>query len=167
MKRYILFGFVFAMLIGTCLAHNATTGDVNAFKQALEKDGFTVQQGVLGYFDFIKLVKEARFVITDSGGIQEETTFLKVPCLAMRENTERPVTLESGNNVLVGADPDKIIAEFARVLDGARPATTVPRYWDGQAAKRIVQVLLHAPASAPRWPIYRWPESAGAKAQVI
>ena len=73
----------------------------------------------LGYLDFLHLMSHAKVVLTDSGGIQEETTILGVPCITLRENTERPVTLTHGTNVLVGADPQKIIAEFSRVLEGA------------------------------------------------
>lgn len=68
---------------------------------------------------------------------------LGVPCLTLRENTERPVTLRSGTNVLVGSDPDKIIDEFSRVLQRARPKPATPQLWDGQAARRIIQVLCH------------------------
>ena len=95
----------------------------------------------LGYLDFMKLVSEARLVLTDSGGVQEETTVLGVPCLTMRNNTERPITVEQGTNTLVGLDPERIIAEGLRVL--AKPAASrrVPELWDGRAAARIVDVL--------------------------
>ena len=96
----------------------------------------------LGYLDFLQLTSKAQVVLTDSGGVQEETTILGVPCITLRENTERPVTLQHGTNVLVGADPDKIITEFSRVLRGKRPTPATPRFWDGRAAKRIVEVLL-------------------------
>jgi UDP-N-acetylglucosamine 2-epimerase (non-hydrolysing) len=95
-----------------------------------------------GYLDFLRLMENARFVLTDSGGIQEETTVLGVPCLTMRENTERPVTLEEGTNVLVGSETGAIVREAMRVLDGqARPGRT-PELWDGKAAQRIVEVLV-------------------------
>ena len=97
----------------------------------------------LGYLDFLHLMSHAKVVLTDSGGIQEETTILRVPCITLRENTERPVTLKYGSNVLVGADPEKIIAEFLRVLQQAPKPATPPPYWDGQAARRIVQILIH------------------------
>ena len=119
----------------------------------------------LGYLDFLQLTSRAKVVLTDSGGVQEETTILGVPCITLRENTERPVTLQSGTNVLVGADPDKIIAEFSRLLQGARPVAATPRFWDGQAAKRIVQVLLQEPLPARSWEISSWTESATAKSQ--
>jgi UDP-N-acetylglucosamine 2-epimerase (non-hydrolysing) len=95
----------------------------------------------LGYLDFLHLMSQAKVVLTDSGGVQEETTILGVPCITLRENTERPVTLKHGTNVLVGADPEKIIAEFSRVLHEAPRRFSTPHYWDGQAAKRIVQIL--------------------------
>ena len=95
----------------------------------------------LGYLDFLHLMSHAKVVLTDSGGVQEETTILGVPCITLRENTERPVTLKHGTNVLVGADPEKIIAEFSRVLQERPRQVSTPRYWDGQAAKRIVQIL--------------------------
>jgi UDP-N-acetylglucosamine 2-epimerase (non-hydrolysing) len=98
----------------------------------------------LGYLDFLKLVAHARLVLTDSGGIQEETTVLGVPCLTLRNNTERPVTVEQGSNRLVGLDPQRIVAAGLEVL-AAPPATgRVPELWDGRAAQRIVDVLTEA-----------------------
>jgi UDP-N-acetylglucosamine 2-epimerase (non-hydrolysing) len=95
----------------------------------------------LGYLDFLQLTSHAKVILTDSGGVQEETTILGVPCITLRENTERPVTLSCGTNVLTGADADKIVAEFSRVLKGAWRQPSTPHLWDGQAAKRVVQVL--------------------------
>jgi UDP-N-acetylglucosamine 2-epimerase (non-hydrolysing) len=95
----------------------------------------------LGYLDFMKLVAHARVVLTDSGGIQEETTVLGVPCLTLRNNTERPVTVEQGTNVLVGLDPNRVIAAGLRVLRGPPPSSRVPELWDGRAAARIVDIL--------------------------
>jgi UDP-N-acetylglucosamine 2-epimerase (non-hydrolysing) len=94
----------------------------------------------LGYLDFLQLMSHAKVVLTDSGGVQEETTILGVPCITLRENTERPVTLGHGN-VLVGADPEKIVREFSRVLADPRPPQPPPRFWDGNAARRIIQIL--------------------------
>jgi UDP-N-acetylglucosamine 2-epimerase (non-hydrolysing) len=96
----------------------------------------------LGYLDFLRLMSAARVVLTDSGGIQEETTILGVPCITLRENTERPITLEHGTNVLVGSDPGKIIKEFNQVYRNGRKSSGPPRYWDGNAAKRIIKVLV-------------------------
>jgi len=93
-----------------------------------------------GYLDFIGLVERARVVLTDSGGIQEETTILGVPCLTLRENTERPITITHGTNQLVGTDPQKIAAAWARAkASTASPKT--PPLWDGGAADRIADVL--------------------------
>jgi len=95
-----------------------------------------------GYLDFLRLMGEARLVLTDSGGIQEETTILKVPCLTLRENTERPVTVDMGSNHLVGTDPARILAAFRAVIDGNLPAPQTPPLWDGHAAGRVVDALL-------------------------
>ena len=95
----------------------------------------------LGYLDFLKLVGSAAVVLTDSGGIQEETTILKVPCLTLRENTERPCTVELGSNQLVGTDPEKILAAYKAVLDGKVKVGEVPPLWDGNAAERIVAAI--------------------------
>jgi UDP-N-acetylglucosamine 2-epimerase (non-hydrolysing) len=96
----------------------------------------------LGYLDFLALYSSARLVMTDSGGIQEETTALGIPCLTLRENTERPITIEHGTNVLVGTDTALIISEAAKALNG--PAKRVNHdipLWDGHAAERILDVL--------------------------
>ncbi|MFA4947644.1 MAG: UDP-N-acetylglucosamine 2-epimerase (non-hydrolyzing) [Candidatus Krumholzibacteriia bacterium] len=95
----------------------------------------------LGYLDFIKAMRHARIVVTDSGGIQEETTVLGVPCITVRENTERPITVEIGTNVLVGTDPGKIRDEAARILAGPARAHRVPPLWDGKTAERIADIL--------------------------
>ena len=96
----------------------------------------------LGYLEFLGLMAQARLVLTDSGGIQEETTILGVPCLTLRENTERPVTVVEGTNEVVGASPERIVAAAWRVLDGgAKEDGRCPELWDGRAAERIVNVL--------------------------
>jgi UDP-N-acetylglucosamine 2-epimerase (non-hydrolysing) len=95
----------------------------------------------LGYLDFLKLMSSAALVLTDSGGIQEETTVLGVPCLTLRENTERPVTVEQGTNQIVGVAPERILAGYERVRSGGI-AHRVPELWDGQAAERIADILL-------------------------
>ena len=96
----------------------------------------------LPYIDFLGLQSHATVVITDSGGIQEETTYLGVPCLTVRENTERPITVTMGTNVLVGRDSDKLRAELSKVLAGKAKKGTVPPLWDGHAGERIADVLL-------------------------
>ncbi|MGB2797700.1 MAG: UDP-N-acetylglucosamine 2-epimerase [Phycisphaerae bacterium] len=95
----------------------------------------------LGYLDFLKLMAEARLVLTDSGGIQEETTILKVPCLTLRETTERPITVEVGSNLVVGTEPERILSGYRAIMrgDGRPPAT--PPLWDGHAAERIVKIM--------------------------
>jgi UDP-N-acetylglucosamine 2-epimerase (non-hydrolysing) len=95
----------------------------------------------LGYCDFIKLVKESKFVLTDSGGIQEETTCIKIPCLTIRENTERPVTLKKGTNYLVGRDKQKIARLVRNILKGKTKEGIVPKLWDGKTAHRIIELL--------------------------
>lgn len=95
----------------------------------------------LGYLDFLKLTAEARIVLTDSGGVQEETTILGVPCLSLRENTERPVTISEGTNRLVGVQKQKILAQAQEVLQQPATSHRIPELWDGQAAKRIVAIL--------------------------
>lgn len=94
-----------------------------------------------GYLAFLDLMMHARLVLTDSGGVQEETTILGVPCLTLRENTERPVTVSEGSNELVGTDPARILAAAHRILAGQGKASRTPVLWDGQAARRIVAVL--------------------------
>jgi len=96
----------------------------------------------IGYLDFLCLLSKAAFVLTDSGGIQEETTALGVPCLTLRENTERPITISQGTNLLVGTDPQKIVAAASDILAGNTKAGRVPPLWDGKAAERIVHILL-------------------------
>lgn len=96
----------------------------------------------VGYLDFLCLLSRARLVLTDSGGIQEETTALSVPCLTLRENTERPVTASQGTNQVVGTDPARIIAAARAILAGRAKAGRIPPLWDGCAAQRIVEVLL-------------------------
>ena len=100
----------------------------------------------LGYLDFLKLMTESAVVMTDSGGIQEETTILQVPCITLRENTERPVTITHGTNRLVQPDTAAILAAFAECRDGPPPSAQAPELWDGRAADRIAAVLAAARA---------------------
>ncbi len=95
----------------------------------------------LGYLDFLSLTASARLVLTDSGGLQEETTVLGVPCLTLRERTERPITVDEGTNQVVGTDPARILTAAARALD-APPQGRCPALWDGRAAERVAQCLV-------------------------
>jgi UDP-N-acetylglucosamine 2-epimerase (non-hydrolysing) len=121
-------------------------------QQRLTKDGISTHPQLrlispVGYLDFLCLLSKSALVLTDSGGIQEETTALGVPCLTLRENTERPVTISQGTNLLVGTDPEKIVAAARDTLRGHGKAGRVPTLWDGHAARRIVEILLK---SVPR-----------------
>ena len=103
----------------------------------------------VGYFEFLALERAATLVITDSGGVQEETTFLGVPCLTVRDNTERPVTITHGTNTLVGRDPATLLAAAKRSLNAPPPERRVPELWDGHAAERIAAVLTHYAETGP------------------
>ena len=95
----------------------------------------------LGYIDFLRLMSQAAGVLTDSGGIQEETTVLGVPCLTMREGTERPITVTEGTNTIVGLDRAKVLEGVQRIASGEGGPARRPALWDGHAADRIVGVL--------------------------
>jgi UDP-N-acetylglucosamine 2-epimerase (non-hydrolysing) len=94
----------------------------------------------MGYLEFLALTSQARLAFTDSGGLQEETTVLGVPCLTVRENTERPITVEVGTNLVVGTDPARIRQAADRILDGHEKKGRVPEFWDGRAGERIARV---------------------------
>jgi UDP-N-acetylglucosamine 2-epimerase (non-hydrolysing) len=109
--------------------------------------GHTLKAGVqvcepLGYLEFLNLMSGAALVLTDSGGLQEETTILGIPCLTLRRNTERPVTIHEGTNLLVGPDKSRIVIAAQEVLSGKLKRKGPPELWDGQAARRIVEILL-------------------------
>jgi UDP-N-acetylglucosamine 2-epimerase (non-hydrolysing) len=95
----------------------------------------------LSYLEFLNLLLCAKLVLTDSGGIQEETTFLQVPCITLRKNTERPVTIRLGTNHLVGTDPQKILETTFSILNGNNKKGIIPPLWDGKASKRILEIL--------------------------
>jgi len=95
----------------------------------------------LGYLDFLNLEINANFVMTDSGGIQEETTVLNIPCLTLRDTTERPVTITEGTNTLVGNNSEKVITEASKILNGKGKRGSCPELWDGKAAARIIKIL--------------------------
>ena len=96
----------------------------------------------LGYLDFLHLMMNSKFVMTDSGGIQEETTVLDIPCLTLRDTTERPITISEGTNVVVGSDTQKIVDETSKILEGESKKGRTPKLWDGKAAERIVSILI-------------------------
>jgi len=115
-------------------------------RQRLAQAGVSHHPGLkfvepVGYLDFLCLLSRATLVLTDSGGIQEETTALGVPCLTLRENTERPVTITQGTNLLVGTDPANIISAARKSLAGESKAGRIPPLWDGHSAERIVDIL--------------------------
>ena len=96
----------------------------------------------VGYLDFLCLMARSKLLLTDSGGIQEETTVLGVPCLTLRFNTERPITLTQGTNQLVGNDKEKILEAAEKILSGQTAQGRIPDLWDGGAAERITDILL-------------------------
>lgn len=119
--------------------HPRTQGAIHKFGIDLGPNVTLV--GPQGYMPFLNLWMDAAVVLTDSGGLQEETTALGVPCITLRPNTERPVTVDEGSNVLAGTDPVRIVAETRKVLRGEGKQGRRPLLWDGKAAQRIVEVL--------------------------
>jgi UDP-N-acetylglucosamine 2-epimerase (non-hydrolysing) len=115
-------------------------------KQILEKAGITASNihpvQPLGYLEFNYLVKHSKAVITDSGGITEETTVMGIPCMTLRDNTERPETVEQGTNELIGTDPDAIKPALKKLFSGNWKTGDIPEKWDGKAAERIIQELI-------------------------
>jgi UDP-N-acetylglucosamine 2-epimerase (non-hydrolysing) len=103
----------------------------------------------IGYMDMLYAVKGAAMVLTDSGGLQEETTVLGIPCITIRENTERPVTVEIGTNYLVGTRPDVILSAAQDILDGRAKKGSVPMHWDGKAAARISKIIMSCAKDYP------------------
>jgi UDP-N-acetylglucosamine 2-epimerase (non-hydrolysing) len=119
--------------------HPRTQGRLDQFKLSLPNGIVPVKPQP--YMAFLNLFKDAALVLTDSGGLQEETTALGIPCLTLRENTERPITVEEGTNLLVGTSPARIVAEAEAILEGKGKAGRRPHLWDGRAAERIVEIL--------------------------
>lgn len=95
----------------------------------------------IGYLDFQRLMTKSKAVITDSGGIQEETTVLKIPCITLRENTERPITVTEGSNVIVGSDMNKLLNMIEKILNNQWKSSNIPKLWDGKTAERVIQVI--------------------------
>ncbi len=123
---------------------------VNLQKFGIDLGPCVVRTPPLSYMEFLSLWKDAAAVLTDSGGLQEETTALGVPCITLRDNTERPVTVTEGTNVLAGTDPARIEQAVSRVLRGQIKAGRRPALWDGRAAERIVQILQRELVSGSR-----------------
>jgi UDP-N-acetylglucosamine 2-epimerase (non-hydrolysing) len=112
----------------------------HGLNRLLEKDSLAVLPP-LGYLEMLGLMQAARLVLTDSGGIQEETTALGIPCITLRDGTERPITVDEGTNTVVGHDPKLILSTTQEILWAGGKAGRVPELWDGRAAKRIVEIL--------------------------
>ncbi len=131
--------------------HPRTRANIEKFGIDLGPD--ITLAGPQAYMAFLNLWKDAAVVLTDSGGLQEETTALGVPCITIRENTERPVTVDEGTNVLAGTDPEAIVREARKVLRGEGKQGRRPHLWDGRAAERIVAVLARELAARDATPI--------------
>lgn len=112
-------------------------------EEAITKMSNLIVTEPLGYLGFGKLISNSKMVLTDSGGIQEETTVYEVPCITLRENTERPITITEGTNELAGSDTDKILAYAETIFKGEWKTGSIPKLWDGKASERIVQVVQH------------------------
>ncbi|MBD3274040.1 MAG: UDP-N-acetylglucosamine 2-epimerase (non-hydrolyzing) [Candidatus Marinimicrobia bacterium] len=125
-------------------AHPRTKQRIQALKDAVKYSGLDNLHLIepVGYLEFIALERDAKVILTDSGGIQEESTVLGIPCLTLRENTERPVTVTVGTNRLVDPKKDDILQAIKPILEGAPVSGKIPEKWDGKAAERIVEVLL-------------------------
>lgn len=126
--------------------HPRTRAQMENFRIAIADN--LILTGPLPYMEFLNLWQTAQMVLTDSGGLQEETTALGVPCITLRENTERPITIEQGTNVLAGTTPQGIVAEAQKILRGEIKSGQRPDLWDGRAAERIVAILSQAMAEA-------------------
>ena len=103
----------------------------------------------MGYLEFLALTSQAKLILTDSGGLQEESTALNVPCLTLRENTERPVTVSVGSNLVVGTDPERIKEEATTILDGRGKRGRVPEFWDGRTSERIADLYERVLGASP------------------
>lgn len=122
--------------------HPRTSGMIDRHQlHSILAEGKVTLLPPLGYLEMIGLVSSADLVLTDSGGLQEETTALGIPCITLRENTERPITVTEGTNTIVGRDPDKIIGSVDEVLSSGGKRGRIPELWDGKAAHRIVDII--------------------------
>lgn len=123
--------------------HPRTKKNIEAYNLERLNENNLILTEPLGYLDFISLLKNAALVLTDSGGIQEETTFLGVQCITIRDNTERPVTVEIGTNHLAGTDLNKVKSTALNILSGNIKSGKIPELWDGKTADRIVEIILY------------------------
>lgn len=130
-------------LKGVFPMHPRTKRNIEKYKLWRDFEGLSniVLMDPIGYFEFQKLIKHATLIITDSGGIQEETTFRKVPCITIRPNTERPVTVKEGSNKLFDQNIDLIQLEINNILNGNVSESVIPNFWEGKATNRILEVL--------------------------
>ena len=124
--------------------HPRTKGRLEAFGllERMQAAPGIIQQPPLGYLDFLALTSQAKVIVTDSGGLQEESTVLGIPCLTMRENTERPITVDVGTSTLIGNDAGKLRESLGQVMRGAYKRGRCPELWDGQAAVRMAEVIV-------------------------
>lgn len=122
--------------------HPRTRQRLSDFDLNFRDDGCVQLLHPVGYIEFLTLQRHAKLVITDSGGIQEETTYLGVPCLTVRENTERPITVKVGTNMLVGQDIQRLVQETDNILNGKAKHGAIPPLWDGKASQRIADIIV-------------------------
>ena len=121
--------------------HPRTRNNINKFGLSQKLGDNIIILDPIGYIDFLSLTKNAEVVVTDSGGIQEETTFLGVQCITVRDNTERPITNEIGTNHMIGTNFNKVVIAAKSILDGKKKVGSIPEYWDGKASERIVDII--------------------------
>jgi UDP-N-acetylglucosamine 2-epimerase (non-hydrolysing) len=120
--------------------HPRTRKNINDFK--IKVPSGIILLPALTYMEFLNLWKDCVFVLTDSGGLQEETTALGVPCFTLRDNTERPITVEQGTNIIIGNNYQKLKKCVRNVLHGKQPVAKIPKFWDGRASERIAKIIL-------------------------
>ena len=121
--------------------HPRTTNNMKKFGLSNKLNKAIIQLPPIGYIDFLSLTKNAKLVVTDSGGIQEETTFLGVQCITVRNNTERPITSDIGTNHMIGTDFNKVVTASKEILSGRKKIGLIPELWDGKASERIVEII--------------------------
>jgi len=124
--------------------HPRTQNNLKLFGLSDKLNSNIIKLDPIGYIDFLSLTKNADLVVTDSGGIQEETTFLGVQCITVRDNTERPITSEIGTNHMIGTDFYKVVTAAKIILEGDKKIGRIPDLWDGKASQRIVEILFNS-----------------------